>query len=298
MKQYRILFTIFILAVTACTNSNKDLSVMSFHIKQRSLVDGVNSWENRKPLVLWLLKDKEPDIIGFQVVDKNQLVNLLFDLPQYRYVGDGSNGELDPGPFNPIFFKKDEFDLIAKSQFWLSENPELQGSKGWDSDESNIVSWVKLRNRNSGHIFFVFNTCFSELSSESRLKSAKLILQKINMIADNAPVIVTGTINETPQDSAYHILTGNYEKHFPLWDSETIAEITPDEPTYTYNAFSESTQLKRDYILVNGYLNVNEFMFFPSKKGKVFISNHYPIMVNLTFNSQIESKDGQTKILR
>lgn len=49
--------------------------------------------------------------------------------------------------YQPIYWKKDKFDLQDKGVFWLSEEPNVPGSKSWDSACTRHAVWVKLLNK-------------------------------------------------------------------------------------------------------------------------------------------------------
>ncbi|MBN2166646.1 MAG: hypothetical protein JW717_10245 [Marinilabiliaceae bacterium] len=290
MKYYLIILLSIIFFV-GCLNTENDVSVMSFYIKKRDNLEGINSWENRKPILNTLLKQKKPDIIGFQDIDKNQLVALSYDLHDYKYIGDANNSDFNPTIFNPVFFVKEKFDLISWSQFWLSENPDILGSKGWGSDISSAVTWVQLKNKETGHIFYVFNTLFSSDAQKARNESAKLLVKKINTIVGEAPVIITCSLSDTPESKPYRIITSGYKNYVSLWDSEKIAIIKNERMIVTYNGYNDETNLVEDYIFVNGYLNVEKYNNYKIKRKDIFISNHYPVMAYLTFNTSIRERD-------
>ena len=288
-------YIILILAIiTGCTYADDEMTIMSFNIKHREKNEGVNRWENRRPIVSWFLNDISPDIIGLQSLDKNQLVGLEYALSEYKYVGAENVEGAGIGIYNPIFYKANEFDLISKSQFWLSETPDSVGSKGWGSQNTCTVTWGKFRNRDSGHIFYLFNTEFPSDNQEARIESAKLLLQKVKLIADNAPVIITGSIFSESKDSCYQILTGSYIDHYPFSDAENIATKKITNYNATYNAYSQDVKLKYDYIFVNEYFSVYDYSIYPVKKDNIFISDHYPLMATLIFNSNTNIKVGNT----
>jgi endonuclease/exonuclease/phosphatase family metal-dependent hydrolase len=288
----RIIVFTLVLTLSGCDRDPAPITVVSMNIRADYGQDTISPWETRKPLVSWFLRNKNPDIAGLQEVTKSQLISLKLDLPQYSVAGEGRSGPNDPGEFNPIFFNTEKFSLLAKSQFWLSENPENIGSVGWDSYYPRIVTWVKLKNKTSGHIFFVFNTQFSQTGQKAREESAKLMILKIKTIADNTPVLLTGDFNVSTSNEIYKILTGNYNGFYQLNDSYSIAENEPTGSPFTYHGFSDTEGEKTEYIFVNGHFSVLTHETVTVKHNGIFISDHNPIVVRLKFTTKRRSKRG------
>ena len=297
----RFLFTIYftlLILVSSCNLENKNLKVVSFNIRYANNSDGNNSWKNRKPIVKKYLKKGDFDIISFQEVLEPQLVFLTNLLKEYAVISAGRDDGLNNGEHCSIFFKTSKFKLLAKSHFWLSENPEEAGSVGWGAHLPRIVTWVKLQNKRTGHIFFVYNTHLSHVSEYARNRSALLLLNKIKSISDNTPVIVTGDFNSDPNSQVHMLMTNNWHEHFPFSDTRVISTFPATRNDFTYNGFKNSNGIKRiDYIFVNGYLDVLKYKTSYIVKDSTFISDHFPIMAEVKFNIDRQERNGENKPL-
>ena len=138
-----------------------------------------------------------------------QFEDLLERLPEYDYVGVGRTDGATKGEYSPIFFLKDKYEALEKGNFWLSETPDVAGSKGWDAALERIASYAKLRDKATGKIFMAVNTHFDHVGVTARKESAKLIMQKIQQIVGNRPAVVTGDFNITEDDEAYTTMVTN-----------------------------------------------------------------------------------------
>lgn len=294
---FTILFTLLIF-ISSCNFGNKNLKIVSFNIRYANKSDDLNSWENRKPLVKSYLKKGNFDIISFQEVLKPQLDFLTRILNEYTVITAGRDDGINGGEHCSIFFKTSKFELLAKSHFWLSEKPEEAGSIGWGAHLPRIVTWVKLQNKRTGHIFFVYNTHLSHVSEYARNQSVLLLLNKIKSISDNVPVIVTGDFNSEPNSQAHLLMTGNWHKHFSFSDTHKISTFPTSEDDFTFNGFKNKNGIKRiDYIFVNGYLDVLNYKTSKIVKDSTFISDHFPIIAEVKFNIDRLERNGENKPL-
>lgn len=138
-----------------------DLRVMSFNIRIPSARDGDNRMENRRDRVLALLYREAPDLIGFQEVTGwvwDWLENALGE--DYCLLGCGREAGRT-GEGTPIAFRKDRFRLLGTEYFWLSDTPQVAGSRYTQSDQSDcprMAVRLLLQERRSGALLTVINT--------------------------------------------------------------------------------------------------------------------------------------------
>ncbi len=282
----------------SCTDEDRSLSVMSFNIRYDNPDDGAQAWEKRKPLVAAFLKEQAPDIIGFQEALHHQYEQLQHLLSAYNSVGAGRDDGKEKGEYVPVFYRKDKYELLASSHFWLSETPEQAGSKSWGAALPRIVTWLQLKDRNSGYIFYVFNTHFSHVSAHARNESAVLLLHKIRTIAESAPVILTGDFNAPASERMFTSLTNNWEDYDQLSDSRSLTVGTEAPMTPTFNGFStQTTPIAIDHIFVNGFFDAESFTTHEVIKDGTFISDHYPITARLSFRMNQRDARGESKTL-
>ena len=55
-------------------------------------------------------------------------------------------------------------------------------------------------------VFYLFNTHFDHRGQQARTQSARLLLEKIDALAGDALVIVTGDFNVVPTTEAYRVM--------------------------------------------------------------------------------------------
>lgn len=238
-------------------------------------------WEVRRDRVAGYIKDKKLDIVGMQEVLHPQLEDLIARLPEYDYVGVGRTDGKTKGEYSPIFFLKDKFEVLDKGNFWLSETPDVPGSKGWDAALERIASYVKLKDKASGKIFMGVNTHFDHVGVTARKESAKLIMRKIQEIVGTRPAVVTGDFNITEDDEAYTTMTTNVFKMNDAYHMTSQHTGT----CFTFHDFCRIEPIKCekiDFIFVTPSVRVKHtHIEVPDKEA--LLSDHNPHWADLTF---------------
>lgn len=288
----KIGLSIFLLLFTfACDSGEEQLHLVTFNIRYDNPQDGINRWENRIPIIEGYFETDTPDIIGMQEVVYNQLIDLQKILAGYNYVGKGRNDGDTAGEYTPIFWKEERFDLVDHSQFWLSDTPEVIGSRGWDAALPRIVTWAALEDKHTGRTVYTFNTHFDHRGIEARRNSIDLISDKISEIARNAPILVMGDFNirrEHPAfgDTLYHHLLDTFRERHSLHNSEYIAgEVVSSGATG--NGFSNDWQQRPpyaiDYIFANDQFDIHIYRVDHITERDVFISDHWPVTAIVSY---------------
>lgn len=275
----RIFFVFLLFIFTGTTLSGQALEVMSYNIKYANENDGENSWSKRKNHITKQIKFYEPGIFGFQEALVSQLKHFESEIENYKYVGVGRDNGKEAGEFSAIFYNAEGFEVLENNTFWLSETPD-QISVGWDAAMERICTYAKFKDKNSGKVFWVFNTHFDHVGGKARENSAKLIWKKISALnKEKLPVILMGDLNLEPQSSAIQFLS---EK---MNDSKTIAKLDFG-PEGTFNGYNFKEPVKRriDYIFVSDNFEVKKYAILSDSKNLKYPSDHLPVLVALEIN--------------
>lgn len=275
-----LLLIFFTLYSNCYAQKETPIKVMTTNIRYASPNDGINIWENRRDWLCQSINFYDIDILGAQEVIHSQLKDMVSRLSDYNHVGIGRNGG-NEGEFCPVFYKKSKYDQLEYKTFWLSETPDMENSKGWDAALPRIVTWVKMKDKETNKEFYFFNTHFDHKGEKARLESAKLLIKKAKEIAGKVPFFITGDFNFSPDVEAYSVLTTKNELNFKLKDSKLEAKETYG-PEYTFNGFKlEPDQNKKriDYIFFNNAISINKHHVIDGQRGPSYISDHFPIVI-------------------
>jgi endonuclease/exonuclease/phosphatase family metal-dependent hydrolase len=281
MKRLQFCFSlIFIVFFWSCSHKSgkNEIKVMTLNVRYDNPRDSSNAWPKRASMVCSFIKNEKPDVLGMQEVLLNQYDVIQTYLKDYMSVGVGRSDGIKEGEMNPLFFRKDRFDMARAKTFWLSGKPDSAGSKDWGASLPRIVTWIELVNKRSHDHFYFFNTHFAHDSDSARTMSARLLLFKVDSIASGFPFIITGDFNMLPSARGYAILTGPAESIPLLSDSYLISEKKPGGPAFTFNGFSDEPGSGRiDYIFVRNGMKVLENNTITKRERKLFISDHWPV---------------------
>lgn len=258
------------------------VNVMTFNIRYDNSRDSLNSWKHRKDRVANAILFYDADILGTQEVLHKQLKDLKARLPQYAVVGVGRQDGKKAGEYSALWYKKERFDLLDSGYFWLSETPEVAGSKGWDGACERIASWAKLQDKASGKIYFAMNTHLDHVGVIARREGINLILEKADELGGDLPIIVTGDFNAEPEsDVVAHVTDRSNPKH--LTDARTVAKVKYG-PAWSFHDFGRIPYGKRpliDYVFVRNDLKVKRYGVLAETENDAFLSDHAPILVTV-----------------
>jgi len=303
MKRITLLILLSFLAVTSIS---AQLLVGSYNIRYKNSGDSIkgNVWNKRCQVICDQVNFMSPDIFGAQEVLNGQLNDMLARLDGYDYIGVGRDDGKQAGEYAAIFYKTDRLRLLDEGNFWLSETPDRPGL-GWDAACVRICTWGRFAGQTAtdDEAFYFFNLHMDHVGVTARREAAKLIVKKINEIAHDAPVIVTGDFNVDQNDEIYGIFTTS-----GLLKDSYLASRLRFAENGTFNSFDPDlyTESRIDHILVSPSVRVDSYgvltnsYWIPdkssadqlkghdapqqinfSKYSRRLPSDHYPVFVRL-----------------
>jgi endonuclease/exonuclease/phosphatase family metal-dependent hydrolase len=251
------------------------LHVMSFNLRFASDTPP-NSWPERRPVMKRLLLQERPHIVGTQEGLYQQLRDIEADLPAYYdSIGEGREGG-SRGEAMQVFYDSRRLDPEEFGHYWLSDTPDVVGSKTWAGCCPRMVTWIRFTDTTSGERLYVVNTHLEAFSAETRSKSADLILERMQRLDPTLPVLMTGDFNEAAQAGA--TVYDKLVTHGPLVDTWETAEARG--PLFgTFHGYRPLTPngTRIDWILSSPevrtcFAEINTY----SERGQ-FPSDHLPV---------------------
>ena len=258
------------------------VNVMTFNVRYDNPNDSLNNWNYRKDRVANAIRFYDADIVGTQEVLHNQMEDLRQRLPGYESIGVGREDGKEVGEYSALWYRKDRFTEKESGWFWLSETPEVVGSKGWDGACERIATWAKLQDRLTGKELFVMNTHLDHVGVAARREGVKLLLDKIQELGGSHPVILTGDFNAEPESNVIRQVTDTTNPEH-LTDARTVADLVYG-PNWTFHDFGSIPYGHReriDYIFVKNGLEVLKYGILAETEGDAYLSDHAPVLVSV-----------------
>jgi endonuclease/exonuclease/phosphatase family metal-dependent hydrolase len=272
--------------IMSLSGVSQTVTVMSYNIRLDTKADGVNQWGNRIEKVSDLIKKHNPDLLGVQEALHNQMMDLQKNLPDYQFVGVGRDDGKEKGEYSAIFYKKDKFEVLKQNTFWLSETPEIPGSKSWDAAITRVVTFAVLKEKSTGKSFIYANTHFDHIGKEARKNSANVIKAYLkgfiagstfNKSEKEIPILVSGDFNSEPTADPYLNMVDG--KELVLTDARPATDLTG-----TFCGFEVGKIECRtiDYIFHSAQWKASDYKVIQDHDGKFYPSDHLPVMASFT----------------
>lgn len=254
-------------------------TVGTYNLRFANTEDSGNLWTDRAPVVANLIRFHEYDILGTQEALERQLEDLSRLLPQYSRYGVGRNDGKIAGEHSAIFYKTDKFQLLNKGDFWLSQTPDTP-SLGWDATCCNrLCSWVQLKDKKSGKIFYFFNAHYDHQGKIAREESSRLILQKMKAIAGKTPALFTGDLNGGHSADCYTILenSGYLKDVYHQTNNRYVNNGS-------FNGFKNKIISKEliDHVFATQSFTVQQYAVLTDTYYGRFPSDHFPVRAKVT----------------
>lgn len=225
-----------LLAVTSPAAPPPPVRVMSFNIRYATAPDGVNRWDQRKDFLAETITAFDPDLLGTQETLAGQRDFLAAKLPGFEAFAAGRDDGKEEGEMAALFYRTARFEKLAGGHFWLCDQPDSVGRKGWDAALPRVASWVKLRDKAApdGRPVFFLNTHCDHRGAVARRESANLIRAKAGTLGAGCRVVVTGDFNAGEGSDPYTALFGDRS---PLVDTFRVAHPTRGKAEGTFSGF-------------------------------------------------------------
>ena len=278
------LVAMLLLAAAPAAAENPTLRVMTFNIRYGTANDRDNAWDRRKELLVETIRRFDPDLLGTQEVLALQADYLGQQLPGYTLLGVGRDDGKRRGEFSAVLYKTERFEPLARGTFWLSETPDVPGSKSWDASLPRIATWAKLRDRAAGDRELCFlNTHWDHIGNRARTESGSIIRHWLDEHARGLPTIVTGDFNVHEDHAGLAAILAEGSDPM-LGDVYRLLHAEPQGDEATAHGFSGRTRGRRiDFILTSPAFTPEAATIDHTERAGHYPSDHYPVSAVLRY---------------
>ena len=235
-------------------------------------------WPERAPVLAHLLREADADVVGAQEVLASQLPVLDEVLSAtHERLGIGREGG-GRGEHNLLFLRRERFEVRDWDQFWLSEQPALIGSVGWDGHCPRIAVWARVLDRASGQEIVLAVTHLDHAGELARARGAELLAARLREAAGAAPLVLMGDFNAAGgQSAAWDVLR---EAGFEDAHDVAAAHDGQDIGTFPDYGAPEPGGTRIDWILSRG-LDVEQYRAWVPQLGGRAASDHATVSARL-----------------
>ena len=168
------------------------LSVMSYNVKST-----MESSKRESEGVITSIKSRMPDIFTPQetTLENAKWIGRFRDAlgDEYDVVLGLAVGKFTA--YQPIYFKKDRFELVSSLSKYLTHTPDKQSKLEGQSEYYRIVTFAVLREKATGIEFVVSNNHFDIAGYVVRTEEAKILAKFLSENYPFDPLIVCGDFN-------------------------------------------------------------------------------------------------------
>lgn len=247
------------------------LKVMTFNLRRRKESDGPNTWIHRREAAVETIRRETPDVLGTQEGLEDQVEYISQHFPEYGRLGEARHGGRRD-EFNAIFYRKDRFKPVASGNFWLSDTPDVAGSRSWGNLVPRMATWARFLDKDTGQTFAHVNTHLDHLVPSARRKGAELISQRMPR---DVPLLMTGDFNAIQQGGTYRFLTGAVGLLDSRWASRTPVDRRWNA---TFHHFTGRGLYRIDYILGRGVMEFSGYRVVRERHEGKLPSDHFPVV--------------------
>ncbi len=260
---------------------NKCLKVMTFNLKTDHLFSKKNTWKRRGGAAYSILNKYKCDIIGTQEVSGSIYEDIISRLKGYKIIGKPRTRKI-MSERNSILVSE-KFNIMNEETFWLSNNPDKEGSSFWYSLFPRICTTAIIMEGNE-RIARVYNTHLDCLLPIARKKGLEKIIEHMKKYhsEEKLPTILMGDFNAGPNS---RLIKGLNERR--LDDGKLVAVQEYDKKLYKIGTFRSKKTIHIDYIFVSEDFKINNVQIIKDNYNGIYPSDHYPLMAELQIKEKL-----------
>lgn len=241
--------------------------------------DENNHWVSRLPLLSDTLLRAEPLVLGTQEGWEWQLRELEEQLRGYR-IADDHRYWMEERMY-PSLFVKEETKVHRSGDVWLSQTPDVAGSRSFGSMYPRLMVWAEL-SVDSGPPFLCANLHLDHRSAETRKRQIEVGLHGLAEAgAAEMPLCLMGDFNDPPGGAvARAIIKSSRSLGFHLMDPWKELELPEISSYHGYGTANDSWS-RIDWILLSDHFRCLSIDYERSSRPPLFPSDHYPVMAKV-----------------
>lgn len=251
------------------------IKVATSNIRFANPKDGIHDWPNRREVLAHFLNDFGPDLLATQEGREGQIRDLHTILNNLEMV---DRSWITERMYPTLFYNPKKLELLDSGDIWLSETPNIPGSKSFDSAFPRLCTWAKFKIIESHFTFFKLNCHLDHIRKKTRFSQINVLIdefQKIN--SENLPFIFSGDFNESPFETVREAINGRLGGIVDPWSLLNLEEC----PTHHNFGGDLQSGNRIDWILYKGPFQANKLELKKGHIEGIYPSDHHPLFLEL-----------------
>jgi endonuclease/exonuclease/phosphatase family metal-dependent hydrolase len=239
---------------------------------------GMEHWQRRREPMSRLFAALEADILAFQEMESfaggnDDSLNLTRDWlvdhhPEYAVTAVGP-WQTFPST-QPVFYRRDRFDVLEQGWFFFSETPDIIYSHTFNGSYPAFASWVQFREKRSGVALRLVNVHLDYASRNNRSRSVALTLDRIRpWLARGEHVVLAGDLNARFGSTLHRAIEATGLQFVPVQGA-----------TYHFGRGINLFGAIDHVAYSDGFQPVGDALVLRDKSGDYWASDHYPLVVD------------------
>ncbi|MBP5589923.1 MAG: hypothetical protein J6X26_05260 [Bacteroidales bacterium] len=252
--------------------SEEALNVATLNLRiDTTLVDSSFVWSDNAMPVYDFLQENEYDLLGLQYVSLEQIKTIDSVLTGFEAVGIGGVDGEKEGFMNPLFYKRDKFDMVRTKTFWLFDISDSVESEMLNPMFSHMLTWIELVEKKTQEHLFFFNTSFPEDSDSILFECANFLLRVVDSLSVGNKFVITGDFGMRRGNAAYEKIIGPYES-VPMCADTYVASSYEGIDFFRRITRGLYINKTKDFVFVRNGMAVNNFDVLEIPDAKSYLS--------------------------
>ncbi|HEV2072465.1 MAG TPA: endonuclease/exonuclease/phosphatase family protein [Thermomicrobiales bacterium] len=264
-------------------DTSEHVSIMSFNLKNGG---NIISWIRRRALLVDVIREANPILIGTQEGYRSQLAYIRNKLPGYEFVG-ASRYPDEVDEYNAIFFDTSQVNVADSGTIWLSDTPDVPGSMFETEHMPRIATWALCDIIGYDRQLLSVNTHLTYEDAGIDAQVDVLIEQLDKFAPEDVDIVLTGDFNQPRHSRAWDKLVGiGFVDAWEFATSESGPRITAHnwKGAPSGDDAGSTPERRIDWIMyrpANGTTLPRNCIMetVDTHNGTVYPSDHFPIVL-------------------
>lgn len=247
--------------------------IMSSNIRFDTPRDEERAWPHRKDILFQSILDFSPAILGTQEGREPQLRELEDGIQKYKLI-DHHRPWIEERMYPSLFIDQQQFDVLESGDIWLSETPDVPGSKSFESMFPRLCTWVRGVYKNSKKEVFAANVHLDHVQDMTRFEQIQVLSQQLKkLMGEKDALVLMGDFNESPDGQVRQHLNSALPE---LYDPWILLKKTEESSHHTFKQpITEGARI--DWILAHKSLEAFDIFLDKREKEGLYPSDHFPV---------------------